>query len=160
MLNKTNVDIQQVDPEVSFRMKKHRESSSLEDQIDTSDELMEIDINEKFIADCETEAARQRQRDHNETTDGQNNADRHHDASKQNQTMDMIQESEASKARMYTTPGNAPLINSELNIETNQVSPLTQHYSSMVDENYLVIGSHLDGSIQNKIFNSEYIDFS
>ena len=30
----------------------------------------------------------------------------------------------------------------------------------MVDENYLVIGSHLDGGLQNKIINNEYVDFS
>ena len=160
-LDKTDVDIQQVDPEVSFRMKKQRESSSSKDQIDTSDELMEIDINEKFISDCAADAARQRHHDRDESTDGQNNVrGRHRDSTKQNRTMDMIRESEASKARMYATPGNAPLINSEFNAETNQVSPLVQHYSSMVDENYLVIGSYLDGCIQNKIFNSEYVDFS
>ena len=67
------------DPEISFKIKsvkttqgqsdqfdqegqKRRESSSSEDQVNTSEELMEIDmdINDHFIADCAAEAARGR----------------------------------------------------------------------------------------------------
>ena len=56
------MDIEE-DQEISFKMKPQRNSSSSEDQIDTSDELIEIDINEKFIADCAAEAERRRSRD-------------------------------------------------------------------------------------------------
>ena len=67
------------DPEISFKIKsvkttqgqsdqfdqegqKSQESSSSEDQVNTSEELMEIDmdINDHFIADCAAEAARGR----------------------------------------------------------------------------------------------------
>ena len=38
--------------------------------------------------------------------------------------------------------------------------PVVQQYSSMVDENYLVIGAHLHGALQNKITSNEYVDFA
>ena len=46
------------DPEITFKtteansQAKLRDSTSSEDQIDTSDEMLEVDINERFIADC------------------------------------------------------------------------------------------------------------
>ena len=62
-----------VDPEITLRVskevdeanpnkKENRESSSSDECIDTSDELMEIemDINDKFIADCQEEANRRK----------------------------------------------------------------------------------------------------
>ena len=46
------------DPEITFNF-KNRESSSSEDQIDTSDDLlMEVDVHNQFIADCQAEARR------------------------------------------------------------------------------------------------------
>ena len=58
-----------VDPEITFKQteisgndNRLRESSSSEDRIDTSDELMDVDVDvhDKFIADCEMEANRKR----------------------------------------------------------------------------------------------------
>ena len=62
----------EVDPEISFKNmgqvhtnqdfveKANRDSSSSDEQIDTSDEMMEVggdvDIHDKFIADCAAEA--------------------------------------------------------------------------------------------------------
>ena len=53
----------QVDPEITFRKNK-RDSSSLEDKVDTSDEMidMDLEINQRFIADCVNEASNQRKR--------------------------------------------------------------------------------------------------
>ena len=48
------------DPEITFNFNK-RDSSSSEDRIDTSDELMEIDVNDQFIADCAQQAEKQQQ---------------------------------------------------------------------------------------------------
>ena len=61
---KDNNDRYDVDPEVSFKLRQSHDSSSSEDKIDTSDELMEVDtvdIPEQFIADCERQAARDEQ---------------------------------------------------------------------------------------------------
>ena len=45
------------DPEISFTVKNIRESTSSEDQVDTSDEAIELnELNERFIADCAVEA--------------------------------------------------------------------------------------------------------
>ena len=52
------------DPEISFNFKNKRDSSSSEERIDTSDELMEIDVNDQFIADCAKQAERQKQQHH------------------------------------------------------------------------------------------------
>ena len=53
-----DVVTQQVDQEITFRLKKNRGSSSSEDHVNTSDELINIDC-DKFIADCADQAARQ-----------------------------------------------------------------------------------------------------
>ena len=55
-----NIEI--VDPEVSFKIRENNnESSSSEEKIDTSDKLMEVDIPEQFIADCERQARQDEQ---------------------------------------------------------------------------------------------------
>ena len=50
-----------VDQEISFKIRQNRDSSSLEERIDTSDEMMEIEQNlcdshSRFIAECEAQA--------------------------------------------------------------------------------------------------------
>ena len=50
------------DPEITFKVRQ-RDSTSTEDQVNTSDELMEIDINEQFIAECAAEARNSRQKE-------------------------------------------------------------------------------------------------
>ena len=73
----------------------------------------------------------------------------------------MIRESEANKARLYTTPGNPPI---QFNPAVNWplVSGLVNNTQSAmsVDENYLVIRAHVEPSLQQKIVNIEYIDFA
>ena len=65
-LNKvTEENDQIVDSEITFCIRESsnqdeqlnkRESSSSEDRIDTSDELLEVELNDNFIADCAAEA--------------------------------------------------------------------------------------------------------
>ena len=64
----------------------------------------------------------------------------------------IIREAEASKARLYATPGKD---NFWHNVEKNKAQ-----ISAMVDENYLVIGAHVDPAVQLKIINNEYVDFA
>ena len=70
VLNQVGEDeSEDVDPEITFKQteisgndNRLRESSSSEDRIDTSDELMDVDVDvhDKFIADCEMEANQKR----------------------------------------------------------------------------------------------------
>ena len=74
----------------------NRDSSSSKDQVDTSDEMLEMDVemNECCIADCEQEANRMQQ---SLTEDPETLA--------RKEASDMIQEAEASKARILNTSG-------------------------------------------------------
>ena len=73
----------------------------------------------------------------------------------------MIKEAEASKARMYSTPGNDKLVDGLVNQFLNGIrqQQKTQD-SAMVDENYQMIGAHLDRGIVDKIINHKYVDFA
>ena len=155
VLDKVNQpEFMAVDSEIEFRSHnqvanaERRESSSSEDKIDTSDELMEVgvgvDFNERFIADCAREAANSKRTSLHEDT--------------LQEIADRSREVEASKASMMATPGE---------IFQPQVMPLQEvgfgnavNYSSHVDENYLVIGAHVDLSLKEKIKRGEYVDFA
>ena len=57
-VNELNVN---VDREISFKLRQNRDSSSSEERIDTSDEMMDIENNlcdphSSFIAECEAQA--------------------------------------------------------------------------------------------------------
>ena len=53
------VTMQVVDSEIEFKIKdsNKRDSSSSEEAVNTSDELMDVDFSEKLIAKCAAEAA-------------------------------------------------------------------------------------------------------
>ena len=140
-----------VDSEITFRIKpatlnEAKVDSSSDEQIDTSDELMKVDmdINDHFIADCQQEAKwLSGQMGNNgfandefdDTQILQENWKR-----KSLETADeMIREAEASRAKIFQTPGN----------ESNYV------HTSLVDDNYMVIGAHVDLLTQDKIKKGE-----
>ena len=141
-----------VDPEIVFNNRrsigqkkpdKLRVSSSSDEQIDTSDELMEVDIdmNECFIADCEAEAKRKREHpDHRDKDPARQQAD------------DYIHDVEAAKAKMLQTTGN------ELNIQSLEFN--SPRVTTAVDENYILVGSHVDLLTREKIQNGSYVDFA
>ena len=131
------------DPEITF--KKRDCSSSEEGKIDTSDEMMEIDCNQ-FIAECAAEAnRRKRSLPEDKELDPKEIAD------------NTIREAEAAKIRMLPTPGNCfNFVN--LNGHYNTVT--ANQHSSIVDENYVAIGSHIDGALKDKIRRGEYVDFA
>ena len=138
-------------PDDEFNKSVHRNSSSSEDRIDTSDELMEVDvnINEQFIADCraEAEATRDRARE---------------------QMSDIIREVEASKARIFNPPGmlnNIPNERQSRN-EKDEVDKPGKVISeqalttAVMDQNYTMVGNNLEPSLQEKIKRGEYVDFA
>ena len=153
----------QVDPEITFKLNQdvnnsneniqinRRESSSSEEHIDTSDELLDVD---KFIADCQESVRRRTQDDKGEQ----------HLKKQMNQADQIIKDAEENKARMLATPGNCqinfPVIHNQL--EPGQINaPLMAHQqATLVDENYLVIGGHVDEALRVHIVNHEYIDFA
>ena len=149
----------EVDQEVSFRINGQNDSSSSDDQIiDTSKEMMDID--EKSFSDKRQSDQRRGSTSKRSYTD----EIPYRQATlptKVNRRDDAVHELETNKARMFVTPGREPNQFMPGCTESNQISPpWNTHYSTMVDENYLVIGSHVDGATQSKILNNEYVDFA
>ena len=71
----------------------------------------------------------------------------------------IILESEAAKARMFPNPpGKTAFI---LDCETAPVRGRMNDYQliAQIDEDYLLIGGHLDETTQSKIVKGEYVDF-
>ena len=132
----------QVDPEITFKKGKQtkRDSSSSEDHVDTSDDMIEMDVdfNDRFIADCEQEA----QRICNSFAE-----DRVTATEVQNQAANYIKEAEAAKARILNTPGKT--------LDFSQ-SPL----SANVDDNYIIVGAHIDDNLKNKVSKGGYVNFA
>ena len=95
-----------------------------------------MDINDRFIADCQAEVAKQRH---------ENPQTQQMDHSRSDQ---IICEAEASKERIYHTPGNYQFLDNVALVNNNTVmSPQV----ASVDENYLVTGAHVEVSLQDKM---------
>ena len=138
-----------VDSEVTFNLKQshanveseRRGSTSSEDQIDTSDEIMDVD---NFIADCEARALNSKGGVVRESED----------KTYQYKGDDMIREAEAAKVRMAATPGE---------FQSNHCNVLVsfcRQQAVIVDKNYIMVGSHVDENLRNKIVQHEYVDFA
>ena len=115
----------EVDSEITFTLnnqKVNRDSTSAEEQMDTSDELVDLNV-DKFIAECQEDA---RRRSHKRELLG---TEERQDF-RMGQSHEMIKEAEEGKARMLATPG------------TN-LSEFKQQ-ANIVDESYMVIGGHVD----------------
>ena len=130
------------DPEITLNIKKNRDSSSSEERIDTSYELMEVDFNDQFIADCQAEAAKR----------SRNRAELGIETRPGEPSDRIIRQAEASKVKLFATKGNTNLLN------WNQTDAAVS--SANIDENYLIIGAHIEQGLQQKIINNEYVDFA
>ena len=75
-------------------------------------------------------------------------------------TEQAIKQAEASKARIYITPGE--LNNNDFaHVERQEIDTDNIFvHSAMVDENYLLLGNHIDAVTKQKIVSGEYIEFS
>ena len=143
-----------VDQEISFKVKNSEEprrgSSSSEDRIDESDELMEVD---NFIADCEAAARHaSREVDCNDNTDRMPRSEVHRKEYRGDET---IREVEASKVCLLNTPGKS--YGNLLPINT--VNNLERIQTTSVDENYMMLG-FIEESLFDKIIKHEYVDFA
>ena len=151
-----------VDSEITFKVTEDkqqnelRQSSSSEDRIDTSDEMMEVDqdldFNDRFIADCAEEAARRKR---NQGVDDQLPG-----TSGRMQAEDKIHQAEASRVKIYNFPGNEMLGNQELISCGQHALVFANQPTSVTDENYIVMGAHLDQSLIEKIQKGKYIAFA
>ena len=159
-LEKLPVNEQLVDPEIMFKVldehpvntsdndgRGKRDSSSSEDKIDTSDEMLEVEneplcqVNpDSFIAECEKEARMRSDKTKGEAILRANQA---------------IREAEAAKIRMLATPGKQCYDAGE---DCFQGGTAIQH-SSIVDECYVSVGAHVDSNLSDKIKRGEYVDF-
>ena len=60
----------------------------------------------------------------------------------------IIKEAESAKARIADVPGRFKTTQNNLS------------YSAVIDKDYMLVASHLDSSLKEKIINHEYVDFS
>ena len=142
-----------VDSEIAFRInqtevnKIQRLSSSSDEQVDTSDEMLEIDvdINEQFIADCAQEAAKKQK---NLGITGQNLNTQSH----KEKVEEVIRKAEDSRAQMMATPGMFD--------PPQPWNMMAMQHSSLVDEKYVAIGLSVDQGLKDKIWKGEYVDFA
>ena len=89
--------------------------------------------------------------------------------------LDIIQQAESNKARIYETPGEINLNSIRgINLNDNDLNKDTAFelkdfelnitkdfvHSAMVDEHYLMVGNHIDENTKSKIVKGEYVDFS
>ena len=74
----------------------------------------------------------------------------------------IVRNAKAAKARLYAIPGMSSNFQGNHlveNINWPTVNSSQAMAAATVDENYLVIGSHIDAVLQLKIINNEYVDF-
>ena len=142
-----------VDSEISLKIPgkvNGRESSSSEDQVDTSDELIEVDC-DKFIADCQAQAEKQSRSKH---TSGENQVGTRDTTYPSDR---MIQEAEQVWAKVFSNPGKTVDHTLNSRFQANNTNIMV---TSAMDEEYLVIGGHVDSNLQQKIIDFEYVDFA
>ena len=70
----------------------------------------------------------------------------------------IIREAEAARAQMYRAPGNE--LDQLVGNSGGLVMAPHPQSSTVVDENYIVVGGNIDLAIQEKIKKGEYMDFT
>ena len=70
----------------------------------------------------------------------------------------MIREAESAKAHIYDIPGNE--CEGVLNFINAENAPMQNTSAAKVDEDYMLVASHLDENLRAKILNQEYVDFA
>ena len=142
----------------SLGLNRFSSSSSEEDNVASNNEFN--DFEDLFIADCAAAATDGRARERSGST-----------AAPVQREVDLdiadraVREAEAGKARMFMTPGKNCVSPMQMmndspikNPDPHELFPV--HHHAVVDEEYLVVGGHIDQALQEKIARMEYIDFS
>ena len=68
----------------------------------------------------------------------------------------LVHEVELGKAKIFQTPGKERVLNIENSLSRDKMLV----HSMMVDEDYLIVASHIDENAKLKISNGEYVDFA
>ena len=167
-----------VDPEIHFRQKKSKKdriSSSSDEPVDTSDEFMDVDVpfkEDDFIAECAVANEHRghggfpwQSRSRNHEQNGRRSRSGRSPTSRWlDKGEEMVWQAEAARAKIFAVPGK------ELNlhqdgmigrfINESNLKMQQQQNSVICDENYMMMGTHLDSQTQSKIVNHEYVDFA
>ena len=152
----------------------NRDSTSSEEAIDTSDEMLEINANGPELfnnhdlilpgngpSNGYERRQMNRQDQHGFRTDYRGHQSLQNEPANPDQIAQeradfLIRQAEANKAQMLEVPGNeGNIANQE---QSNEGNGDCLHY--VVDEKYLVIGNYVEDSLRQKIENGEYVDFS
>lgn len=104
---------------------------------------------EKFIAECAEQARKQ-------VTPPQHQMDRQVQQDKGEQ---IIREAVGERGWLFHMPGNCSRPLHLLDMQNN-INDCPDSKSSIVAENYMVIGGHVDMSMRQKIINHKYIEFA
>ena len=162
---------------VKKSVKSKRDSSSLENPLDTSDEIEQmnqVEMGQLSIIDrndnnyhiaCDKRSFSQGAALPGTSRDITVTPRPREELSK---AEGFIQSAEASKARIYDVPGKQTFLNmSNLgrvqNVQNAQLCTpqnFSSYHPSFLDEDYLLIGSHVDDITRRKIGNGEYVDFT
>ena len=134
---------------------KKRASSSSEEGIEFSDESLD-NPDALLIID-------------QNRNDGQNQQDDHEELTVEEKVEQIIKEAELAKVKMFPPKGKSPYQNlfipaNGINIDMpppqlGTVGDVPFEFVARADQDYLMIGAHLDDNIQSKIIKGEYVDF-
>ena len=159
-------DKSSIDEEITFKMpnevNNRASTSSEEEQINTSDELADLDV-EQFIADCQEDARRRSNELNAGLPSPHMNPVEHRDKHERTETQgrQATRQAEAGHARMVAMAGNPPFTSpGQLLDRAPIMGDTTRQQANIVDESYMVVGTHVDETLKRKIINHEYVDFA
>ena len=126
--------------------------------MDSSNELN--DFEDMFIAECAAEAVDKQCNKLADEQGGDGFGQPEHGEQ-------VVCEAEMAKAQMFTTPGKAKVGDIMGHMQSKRLAKypdneeiFPNHHHSIMDEEYLVVGGHVDQALQEKIAWLEYIDFA
>ena len=156
-----------------------RNSSSSEGLIDTSDEMMDIaeqiDNNLSLIAEQTRRQQENRQEEGRDRfyerrplaggsrDDGGETRMTDEELAKK-RADDLVRQAEAGKAKILEVAGKDPFLTNRSQHEANDLRSgrvfMNDHHPALIDEDYLVVGNHVEENIRERIENGEYVDFA
>ena len=161
----------------------NRGSSSSEDLINTSDELNAEEVAPEFnpyLSERQLEKEKEQRNKHrNRDEEMEARDDRYYEEDEERRAREreqlqrdkgkdksdrLLRDAEAGKARIYDIdlPGNYDKYSEQFERDFGQVRMRDsgREVSAVVDENYHLVGSHIDDTIRDKIVSNQYVDFA
>ena len=137
-----------------------RFSSSSEEDVDSSSELIELNqVIQSIAGKCRSHGADQSMDIDDEPTpngdDEPGTSSRKVQPTAEQRAEKLIKEAEAAKGKIFATTGNKKI---QYAYDVEKAREMI--HSVLVDEEYSAVGGHLDDGIVNKIKHGEYVDFA